>query len=207
MLPEILPAFVVTCLIIEITPGPNMAYLAALSLARGRRAGIAAVAGIALGLAISGAVAALGLAAVVEKSAVLYEALRWGGIMYLLYLAWEGWTPERDETRADEHGESPLPAFRRGLIINMLNPKAAIFYITVLPEFIRPSNSPIVFQTLTLSAIYVAIATLVHLSLVLLAGLLASKIDSAEKRQALRRALALALVAIAVWFAFATQRG
>ncbi len=201
-------AFAVTALIIELTPGPNMAYLAALTLSNGRRAGAAAVAGIALGLAICGIAAALGLAAIIDNSRFLYEALRWGGIAYLLYLAWEGWRQEKetDQASAVDTAELPRTAFRRGLIVNMLNPKAAIFYVAVLPEFVRPDGEPLTTQTLTLSAIYVAIATAVHLGIVLLAGSLQDKIRTPDKRRWLRKSLALALVGIAAWFAFSTHR-
>ena len=89
-------AFALTCFVIEITPGPNMAYLAALSLSQGVRAGIAAVAGIALGLSVYGVAASLGLSAVIDNSAFLYETLRWGGVAYLLWLAWDAWAAERD---------------------------------------------------------------------------------------------------------------
>ena len=157
--PATLLAFALTCTIIEITPGPNMAWLAALSLSRGWRVGLAAVAGVALGLSAYGIAAALGVAAVIENSAFLYETLRWGGVAYLLWLAWDAWStagdiaPDRDSTDHERRS-----AFRRGLITNLLNPKAAVFYIAVLPEFVAPQTGSIVAQTLTLSAVYVAIA-------------------------------------------------
>lgn len=84
LLPSALLAFALTCVVIEITPGPNMAWLAALSLSRGWRNGFAAVAGVALGLSVYGVLAAFGLAAVIESSTFLYESLRWGGVAYLL---------------------------------------------------------------------------------------------------------------------------
>ncbi len=82
-------AFALTALVIEITPGPNMTYLAALSLSSGARAGFAAVAGIALGLMIYGIVAAFGLTAIIDETPFLYSLMRWGGVLYLLWLAWE----------------------------------------------------------------------------------------------------------------------
>src|SRR4029077_4274963 len=84
-------AFALTALIIEITPGPNMTYLAALSLSSGMRTGFAAVAGIAIGLATYGIVPARGLAAIIDSSPLLYGLLRWGGVAYLLWLAWGKW--------------------------------------------------------------------------------------------------------------------
>jgi threonine/homoserine/homoserine lactone efflux protein len=201
-------AFVATCAIIELTPGPNMTYLAALSLASGARVGIAAVAGVALGLAIYGFVAALGLAALIEQSRILYETLRWGGVAYLLWLAWEAWSTER-ETAPDAtdglDGAAKI-AFRRGLVTNLLNPKAGVFYVAVVPTFVAPSANNIIAQTLLLSGLFVAIATTIHLSIVLLASRLHGVLANPAQRRTVRRTLAIALAGIAVWFAFSTAR-
>ena len=199
-------AFALTALIIEITPGPNMTYLAALSLSSGMRTGFAAVAGIAIGLATYGIVAALGLAAIIDSSPLLYGLLRWGGVAYLLWLAWETWSSEREtspDATAGPDGE-PWIAFRRGLVTNLLNPKAAVFYIAVLPEFIRSGADTVMSQTLALSAVYVTVATIIHSGIVALAGSLQSKIATPDNRRTVRRLLALALVVIAIWFALTT---
>lgn len=204
----VLLSFAFMSLVIEMTPGPNMAYLATLSLAQGRRAGFAAVAGIALGLAVYGAAVALGLGAIIEHSEPLYQGLRWAGVVYLLWLAWEAWTAERDiSAKGDGRIDiSAGTAFRRGLITNLLNPKAAIFYIAVLPEFIQIGRGSVGMQTLTLSAIYVGVATLVHAVIVLLASRLQDVIRTPENRRTVRRVLAVLLAGIAVWFAASTGR-
>src|SRR4029453_271278 len=195
-------AFALTALIIEITPGPNMTYLAALSLSGGMRTGFAAVAGIAIGLLTYGIVAALGLAAVIDNSPLLYGLLRWGGVAYLLWLAWEAWSSERETSpdATDGPDGEPWIAFRRGLITNLLNPKAAVFYVAVLPEFIRAGAGSVMAQTLTLSAVYVTVATLIHSGIVALAGSLQSTIATPDNRRTVRRLLAVALVVIASWF-------
>ncbi len=200
-------AFALTCFVIEITPGPNMAYLAALSLSQGVRAGLAAVAGIALGLSVYGVAASLGLSAIIDNSAFLYEALRWGGVIYLLWLAWEAWAAEREVApETVDGGIDPWTAFRRGLITNLLNPKAAVFYVAVLPDFIQIGKGAVAAQTLVLSAIYVGIATAIHLVIVLLASRLQSVIATPEQRRTVRRILAVLLAGIAIWFAFSTSR-
>jgi threonine/homoserine/homoserine lactone efflux protein len=198
-------AFALTALVIEITPGPNMTYLAALSLSSGLRTGLAAVAGIALGLMTYGLIATFGLAAIIDDSPLLYSVLRWGGVLYLLWLAWDSWTGA-DGASGDSNKERPWAAFRRGVITNWLNPKAAVFYIAVLPEFIRADSGTVARQTLVLSLIYVTIATAIHATIVLLAGSLQSVIVTANNRRTIRRAFALMLVAIAIWFALTTGR-
>jgi threonine/homoserine/homoserine lactone efflux protein len=206
--PPSLLAFALTCAIIEITPGPNMAYLAALSPSRGWRTGLAAVAGVALGLSAYGIAAALGVAAIIESSTLLYQALRWGGVVYLLWLAWDAWSSVDDITTNETSGQDHerASAFRRGLITNLLNPKAAVFYVAVLPEFLDPGAGRIATQTLTLSAIYVAIATLIHAGIVLSASRLRTIIVKPAQVRLIRRALALALVVIAAWLAWSTAR-
>ena len=201
-------AFALTALIIEITPGPNMTYLAALSLSNGARTGFAAVAGIALGLLTYGVIAAFGLAAVIDNSPLLYGLLRWGGVIYLLWLAWESWTEEEDASpvAVNRGNERPWLAFRRGLITNLLNPKAAVFYMAVLPEFIQADGRPLFAQTLLLSIVYVGIATLVHSGIVAMAGALQTTVAGAGHPRTKPRAQAIVLVGIAIWFALTTGR-
>lgn len=201
---EPLLAFALTALLIELTPGPNMTYLAALSLSSGMRSGFAAVCGIALGLMTYAVIAAFGLAAVVDGSPVLYGLLRWGGVLYLLWLAWDAWSGQADGSPEAATKEQPWPAFQRGLITNLLNPKAAVFYVTVLPEFVQPDRGSLAMQTLMLGVLYVAIATLIHSAVVALAGAMQSTIDVANNRRTIRGAFAIALVGIAIWFAVAT---
>lgn len=208
IIPSSLGAFALTALIIEITPGPNMGYLAVLSLSRGWRAGVAAVTGVAIGHAIYGVAAALGVAALIDASPLLYEILRWAGVAYMLWLAWETWSSDveasPDVAASDSHSHARL-AFQRGLITNLLNPKAAVFFITVVPNFVRPDGS-VVLQTLILSGIFVAIATAVHFSIVMLASRLQHFATSESRRRPVRRALALVLAGIAIWFAASSAR-
>src|SRR5689334_8564532 len=107
--------FLIASIVMELTPGPNMAWLALLAARKGRRAGFVAVAGIALGLALLAAAAAAGFAAVIETYPVVYEVIRWGGVLFLLYLAVEAWRGERDG--ADKPDEQRH--FRRGLIVKI----------------------------------------------------------------------------------------
>ncbi len=203
-----LAAFALTALAIEVTPGPNMGYLAVLSLSRGWRVGAAAVAGVALGHAVYGVAAALGVAALIDASHLLYELLRWAGVAYMLWLAWEAWASEAEtspDVAAGGETAHARVAFERGLITNLLNPKAAVFFVTVVPNFVRPDGS-VVTQTLLLSAIFVAIATAVHSAIVLLASRLQHFSADAKRWRPVRRALAIVLAAIAVWIAYSTAR-
>jgi threonine/homoserine/homoserine lactone efflux protein len=201
LMPPSVWAFALAAFLIELTPGPNMTYLAIVSVSNGWRAGFATVSGVALGLAAIGLIAALGVAAIIQSSDTLYEILRWAGVFYLFWLAYEGW---RGETKQEE---APTDAsyFLRGLVTNLLNPKAAVFYVAVLPEFVDTAL-PVMPQTLVLSAVYVAIATLIHSAIVLMAGMLQPLLTDPARERLVRRALSLLLALVALWFAWATAR-
>jgi threonine/homoserine/homoserine lactone efflux protein len=202
---ETLLAFTVTCFVIEVTPGPNMAYLAVLSASIGRRAGFAATLGVALGLLIVGLAAALGVAAVIASTRLLYEVLRWAGILYLLWLAWEAWRGVETTFPGQAHGGGfDSRYFKRGLVTNLLNPKAGVFYIAILPAFVDDQSPPLG-QTATLSAIYVTVATLVHSAIVVAADGAKRWLEDERRSNILRRVLSLLLVIIAIWLVFATR--
>ncbi len=203
---ETLLAFAATCLVIELTPGPNMAYLAVLSASKGRRAGFAATIGVALGLLAVGVAAALGLTALIAGSRMLYETLRWGGAAYLLWLAWEAWRGEQETSPGKAEIESQdARYFARGLITNLLNPKAGLFYVAILPTFLDTSRS-LPGQAITLSLVYVAVATAVHGTIVLLADAARPWLEDERRSTLVRRTLALVLAAIAVWLLATTRR-
>lgn len=202
---DILLAFVGTCLVVEMTPGPNMAYLAVLSASSGRRAGFAATLGVALGLLIVGVAAALGLAALIANSRLLYDMLRSFGALYLIWLAWEGWRGAAETSPGDAAvGRDDHRYFVRGLVTNLLNPKAGLFFIAVLPTFVDEARD-VEAQAVTLSAVYVAIATAVHVIIVLLAGAARPWLEDERRSMLVRRALSVLLVGIAVWLLIATR--
>lgn len=200
---SVIAGFALTSMLIELTPGPNMAYLALVAASQGRRPGYAAVLGVALGLAVVGLATAMGLAAVIAASPVLFQALRWGGVVYLLWLAWQGWHEADDGIEHAALGSSYVLYFRRGLITNLLNPKAAVFYVAVLPSFVSPEGH-VATQAVILSLVFVAVATAIHASIVTLAGAAQVLLTDARRAIFVRRALSLALALVAVWFAWKT---
>jgi threonine/homoserine/homoserine lactone efflux protein len=176
-------AFVLTSLIIEMTPGPNMAYLAVLGASRGRLAGFSAVFGVALGLALLGIVVGLGGGSVILDNPVVYESLRWAGALYLCWLAYDSWRGALLPVATVPVNQSVVVQFRRGFITNLLNPKAALFFIAVVPEF-TSGPAPSLRELAILISIYVAVATLVHGLIVSLAGELQTFFAVPQRRQA-----------------------
>ncbi len=199
--PSTLAGFALTSLLIELTPGPNMAYLAILAATEGRKAGFAAVAGVCLGLSIVGLVAAFGLAALIANSAIAYQAVRWAGVGYLLWLAWQDW---RGATEPNDFAQAGSLAqyFRRGLITNLLNPKVAVFYLAVMPTFLRPEAE--FSDVLALSSIYVGVATVVHALIVTASGTARHWLDDPLQAKFARRISVLALVGVAAWMILKT---
>ncbi|PZO02703.1 MAG: lysine transporter LysE [Hyphomicrobiales bacterium] len=175
-----------------------MGYLVALSLAKGWRAGMAAVAGVALGLALLGLLSALGFALVSAQFPLAMSGLRWAGVAYLLWLAFDAWR----EPPADA-GENLALSFRRGLLTNLINPKAAVFYVAVIPLFLPVP--PLRDQLLLLTATFVLIATAIHAALVLGAGGARSLLFHPARERAIRRCAAVGMGAVALWFAWSTR--
>jgi threonine/homoserine/homoserine lactone efflux protein len=202
---SVLFSYLVTCIAIELTPGPNMAYLAVLSAERGRMAGLFAVLGVALGLTLLGALASFGLGEFITRQPWLYESLRWAGIAYLVYLAYDAWADAQRPVEILHPSQLGWRAFRRGLVNNLLNPKAALFYITVAPSFIV-AGEPALRQTVLLSAIFVAVATAIHAGVVLLASSLRPLLTQTASRRLLGATFAALLLAVAVWVGVTTAR-
>lgn len=194
-------SFALASFLIELTPGPNMSYLAIATLKDGRRAGFLTVAGVALGLLAIGLVAALGLNVIIANSPVLYDGLRMIGLLFFLYLAYEAW---KDPVPGTQEPVGDGGHFMRGFLTNALNPKAATFYLAVLPRFVDPAGD-VMRQTLVLTFVYVAVATLVHALIVAGAAQARPFLEGPNERIA-RRIMAGLLVAVAVWFAISTAR-
>lgn len=199
-----LAGFSLTSLIVELTPGPNMAYLTLIAATQGRRSGYAAVAGVALGLGVMGVAAALGMAALVLGWQLAYQALRWAGIAFLIWLAWDAWRGPSGEAldESARPGSALGLHFRRGFITNLLNPKAALFFIAVLPGFLSPAAG--LPEVALLSLVYVAVATAVHLALVTAAGAAQGWLADGARAERVRRIMALGLLGVAFWVALRT---
>lgn len=199
--------FVLIVLVLELTPGPNMAYLATLALDRGRRAGLLATAGVALGLAVHAVVAALGLGVLISQSPLLYDLLRWTGVAYLLYLAWETWQSNGKE-RAELAAPASASLFWRGFFSNVFNPKSILFFVSVVPGFTQyeSGGAGLLARVAGLGAIYVAIATAIHAGIVLLASELKAVLIADSYQKPVRRILAFTLASVAAWLAWTTRR-
>lgn len=166
-----------TCALVAI-PGPNSLYIAARSASQGRRAGIASALGVEAGTIVHVTAAAVGVSALIASSAAAFATVRWLGVAYLLYLG--------VRTLASGHGaaagNAELPAaplrraFAEGALINVLNPKVALFFLAFLPQFIDPDQGSTAAQTLALGIVFFVIALCMDLLFVLGASALGDRL-------------------------------
>ncbi|WP_372611975.1 LysE family translocator [Aquicoccus sp.] len=193
--PATIAAFAGAGVLLNLTPGSDVMFASASGLSGGPRAGIAAAAGISLGGLAHTVLAAFGLAALIAASPVAYDAIRWLGAAYLLFLAVKTWCATPDNGHGT--GENSLyTAFRRGFLTNMLNPKVAIFILALLPQFTTPAAGPIWHQILILGAIFAATGFVITSSYGATAGFLRTILSRASGT--LNRITALVFGALAV---------
>lgn len=135
-------AFMGASLVLYLTPGADMMFTIATGAAGGPKAGLAAAAGICAGVLTHVAMAAAGLAAIILAYPAAYDAIRWAGVAYLVFLAVQMWRADPVIERVA--GAAMIwKAFRRGFVTNILNPKVALFVLAFLPQFTSPENGPI----------------------------------------------------------------
>ena len=159
-----------------LTPGPNMIYLISRSICQGRIAGLISLGGVALGFVVYMLCAALGITALVMAVPLAYDALRLGGAVYLLYLAWQavkpgGRSPFQVQSLPQD---SPRKLFLMGFVTNLLNPKVAVMYVSLLPQFIDPNgHGSVLMQSLVLGFTQILISVSVNSVIAVMAGSIA----------------------------------
>ena len=166
----------VVALGLVLTPGPNMIYLVSRSITQGRRAGFVSLLGVAAGFLVYLAAAAAGLAAVFDAVPAAYTVLKLAGAAYLLYLAWQAVRPGGASVFSVRElpTDPPRRLFLMGLLTNLLNPKIAVLYVSLLPQFIDPGRGPVAVQSLLLGLTQITVALVVNALIVTFAGGLAT---------------------------------
>jgi len=163
-------AFGAASLVLAVTPGPAVIYVVTRTLAQGRRAGFASVAGVALGNLGNAAGASIGLAALFAVSSLAFSVVKVAGAAYLVWLGIQALRAGRPGASAPAFGAArPRRVLRDGFLVALLNPKTALFFAAFLPQFIDPAGSAIG-QSLGLGALFVAIAAATDAGYVALAG-------------------------------------
>ena len=160
---------------VALTPGPNMIYLVSRSICQGRAAGMISLGGVALGFLFYMVATACGITALLMAVPLAYDALRFGGALYLLYLAWQAVKPGgRSPFQVRElAADSPRKLFSMGLLTSLLNPKIAVLYLSLLPQFIDPERGSVLAQSLALGSVQIVASVTVNTVVSMTAGTIA----------------------------------
>jgi threonine/homoserine/homoserine lactone efflux protein len=200
-------SFLITSLIVIVSPGTGVLYTLAAALTRGSRTSVAAAFGCTLGIVPHIAAAMLGLAAVLHTSALAFAALKWLGVIYLLYMAWQA-LREQGALKVDGRvdARSTAKVVVTGFLINILNPKLSIFFLAFLPQFIAADEGHPVARMLELSAAFMAMTFAVFVIYGLFAASVRDRIVTRPKAMTwLRRAFAGGFAALGARLALAER--
>ncbi|HEY0911814.1 MAG TPA: LysE family translocator [Bradyrhizobium sp.] len=192
-----------------LTPGPNMIYLISRSITQGPAAGIVSLGGVALGFVFYMLCAAFGITALLFAVPYAYDLLRLSGAAYLLWLAWQAVKPNgRSPFQVrDLQVDGPRKLFAMGFVTNLLNPKIAMLYLALLPQFIDPTQGSVLAQSLVLGSIQIAISVSVNGIIALTAGSIASFLGRRPSWLLVQRYLmGTVLAGLAVKIAFEAKR-
>lgn len=160
------------CLLLVLTPGPNMMYLISRSICQGRMAGVISLFGVVAGFMVHMLAAAIGLSAIFVAVPMAYDLLKFAGAAYLLWLAWLAVKPGAKsmfEPRALP-ADSPRRLFMMGFLTNLLNPKVAIFYVSFFPQFINPERGSVFLQSMVLGLTQTTVSFTINLVIALSAA-------------------------------------
>ncbi len=208
MLPiDIISSFFLVALLLALSPGPDNIFVLTQSVLHGRAAGLLVTLGLASGILVHTAAVALGVAVLVATSATLFTVIKIIGAAYLLYLAWQAF-----HAGSMAMDGKPLPAlsasqlYVRGFIMNVTNPKVAIFFLAFLPQFTHIDRGPLPLQMMQLGVLFMLATLLMFGSIALLAGHIGPKLNNSGKMQRiLNRAAAFIFAALAVKLLFTRQ--
>ncbi|MGE4406225.1 LysE family translocator [Pseudomonas sp.] len=199
--------YLLTCLVVVLIPGAGVIYTISTALVHGRRAGILAALACTLGILPHLLATIFGIAAILHSSALVFEALRYAGVAYLLYLAYATWR-DRSALAMDGAG-APLSAGSlvvKALLVNLLNPKLTIFFLAFLPQFIRPGTGNELAQLLGLSATFMLMTFIIFTLYGFLAHAFRKAVIESERVQAwLRRGFAASFAGLGANLALADR--
>ena len=205
---ESLTTFILASTLLSLAPGPDNIFVLTQSALYGRKSGIIITLGLCSGLIVHTTAVALGVAAIFMVSTVAFTALKLIGAAYLLYLAWQALKASAQPLSSVSATAIPghLALYRRGIVMNLSNPKVAIFFLAFLPQFTDPSTGNMTFQLFLLGIVFILVALVVFSAIACLAGLIAELFKRSVKAQViLNRISALVFAGLAVRLAFASR--
>ena len=202
--------FALAAFVLVISPGPNMIYLISRSITQGKKAALISLAGVLCGFLFHIVLVSFGLTAILFAVPFVFTALKILGIAYLLYLAWLGIRPGSRSVFETKQGlviDPPSKLFRMGFFTNVLNPKVAVFYLSLFPQFIKPEYGSVMWQSLTLGIIQIFVSCIINCTIVITAARAARFFNrNPQWVRAQKWFMASVLAGLAVKMAFAKTR-
>ena len=204
---ETLLTFMLASTLLSLAPGPDNIFVLMQAALHGARAGLLVTLGLCTGLIVHATLVAAGVAAIVLVNDLAFTALKLAGAAYLVYLALGAWRAGASALpAAPVPAQSALQLYRRGIVMNLTNPKVAIFFLAFLPQFARPEAGKVAIQIIVLSLIFIVIALLVFGAVALLSSHLAVLFKrSTAVQRLLNRAAALVFAGLALHLALASR--
>ena len=204
---HLLLTFFMTSVILALSPGPDNLFVMAQSAQNGRSAGLSVTLGLASGLMVHTIAVAVGLAAMVHSSAVAFSTLKYIGAAYLLYLAWQAF---RASAVTEQQEQVPVLSrgnlYRRGIVMNLTNPKVSLFFMAFLPQFANPRYGSMTAQFVQLGAVFILATLLVFSVISLLAGGFGDRLrNSSLAQKTVNRIASLLFIGLAVKLALAER--
>lgn len=186
-------------------PGPDNLYVVSESITRGSKTGISISIGLVSGVFVHTALAATGISIVLQQSEIAYTILKYAGAAYLLWLAYQAST-EKPLTLANPNDDYLVfrfgKLFRKGFLMNVLNPKVSLFFIAFLPQFITPNGWSVVIQMLVLGALFILSALLVFTIMASLAGSLSHLLNQPKFWTITKWSKVILLITLAIFLVF-----
>lgn len=204
---ETLVLFFFASVALALAPGPDNIFVMLQSAMAGRSAGLAVTAGLCSGLLVHTAAVAFGVAAIFQSSATAFTLLKLVGAAYLVYLAWRAFTAGPVDAEADGVERSGwLPLYLRGVVMNVSNPKVAIFFLAFLPQFADPAHGSLTVQILFLGAVFIVASILVFSAIAIAAATVRRHfVDSDKVQRLVNRLAGIVFVGLALRLAMTTR--
>lgn len=184
-------SFFFTSLLLALSPGPDNLFVLTQSTLNGRTAGLMVTLGLCTGLIVHTTAVALGAAVIFKASALAFTILKLSGAAYLIYLAVQAFQSSASELKKDNNGQlSRFKLYRRGVIMNITNPKVSIFFLAFLPQFADPSKGSLAIQMIILGNVFIFATIIVFGGIALMAGLLGEWLSCSPKAQTIMNRIA-----------------
>jgi threonine/homoserine/homoserine lactone efflux protein len=169
--------FIAASATLTFLPGPDILFVLTQSISQGKMAGVATATGLCTGILVHTSAAALGISALVYKSALAFEIVKYAGAAYLLYLAWQALRESGELVSSTPVREtSAFALYRRGIFMNVLNPKVALFFLAFLPQFVNLESGNVPVQMIFLGVVFLIQAWIIFSAISVFAGMIGDKI-------------------------------